>query len=166
MQASKGPKVKIVSLGSSSKSSRVPHATDPTFIPKDNAQIRNLVALSLKVNHLISKHEYKVFVTHFLNKTIKPKYYMDKVVEKEIDIYFLQSFENHKLLKIIYLHINFNLNHVKAFYCHMEALSTSIHCQLSGMLIKFGIEDFKNVFGLENKKMEVCVSNPHCFNCA
>lgn len=67
-------------------------------------------------------------------------------------------------MNFINLHIKFNLKHFKAFYCRIEASSVCICCQFRGRLIKFGIEDFKNVFELEYKGMEICVTNAPNFN--
>lgn len=100
----------------------------------------------------------------FFNKPIEHVYYVDKVVKKEFDIDFLLLFENHKLLNFINLHMKFNLNHFKASYCCIGASSICIFCQFRGRLIKFCIEDFKNVLELEYKGMEICVSNAPNFN--
>lgn len=167
MPTYKGLRVKIVTMGSgskSSKSSKVPHPIDPTFILEENARSRNLVALCLKVNHLVSHYKYKAYVFHFLNKFVALEYYMDKVIKKEINIDFLNHLKTTTYLKFIYLHGKFNPHHVKAFYCHVKISFTYIHCHFDRKLIKYTIKDFNIMFGLENKGMKVCQFNALVFD--
>lgn len=83
MQATKAPRVKIIFPGNPSK---VHAFYAPTHFHVDDTQSQNLNALALKVNHLIVDHQYKMYIKHFLNKPIKFEYYIDEVVESDIDI--------------------------------------------------------------------------------
>lgn len=61
---------------------------------------------------------FRMFVNHFLNKLIELERYMDKVIEKEIDINFLQSFRDYNSLIFIDMHRMFNPNLFKFIDLH------------------------------------------------
>lgn len=98
-----------------------------------------------------------------MNEPIEVKYYVDRAVESKIKIDVLQPFVNHGLLKFIGLHKKFNRNNVKELYCNVKVTRGGLRCQFCGQIIEFH-QDFKTHFGLEFKRMDVCVSNASCLN--
>ncbi|KAL5056390.1 hypothetical protein RYX36_037072 [Vicia faba] len=119
----------------------------------------NLVALIIKADNLLLEEDHKMYAENFLRKPIEVDYYVNKVVESEIKINFLQFFDNHKLLKFIGPHKKFDVNNVNDFYAKVKVTKDELKCKFCGKLIEFTREDFKAQFGLEFKGIQVCVSN-------
>lgn len=103
---------------------------------------------------LLPEESMNVFPKMFL---IELEYFVDKSVESDLKVKFLQSFSKHMLLKFIGFNKKFNPHHVKAFYCNLELTHTVLVCKFKDRIIKFEYIYFNAHFGLKFVGMNVCV---------
>lgn len=93
-----------------------------------------------------------------MNKLIQSKYFVNKRVESDLKVKFLQPFAKHNLQKFIRLNKNFNPHHVKFFYCNLELTTAGLVSKFKNRVVKFNYIDFATHFGLKSVGMDVCVS--------
>lgn len=68
---------------------------------------------------MLPEESLNVFMEKLLNKPIESEYYVDKRVESNLKVKFLQPFSKHKLMKFIRLNKKSNPHHVKSFYYNL-----------------------------------------------
>lgn len=59
--------------------------------------------------------------------------------------------------------MNYNPDHVKAFYYNHKVSSNGFECNFHNQFIKFTLDDFKHNFDLDSKGNEICISNASGF---